>query len=242
MTASSIPAARGGVYARYLEGKTVEPERGDYYLTPDGEMAQAPGRWLTRGETLERLGVQAGEPVAGGDFIAVMEGRHPGSGEWLRPEGAGGGRGGGIDVTFSAPKSVSVAWALGDAWQREQIEAAHARAVEQAVLYLREQTSKESAYVEATRARHGTDWYLARDDLGAEGQDEQRILKLAGKMRQSRTQTPSLTYREPRDPTPDRNFEPTHFGPERFAPWLDRDADRLDRRELDRGHDIDRGR
>ena len=138
MTASSIPAARGGVYARYLESKTVEPERGDYYLTPDGEMAQAPGRWLTRRGTLERLGIPAEEPVGGEDFIALMEGRHPGSGEWLRPEGAGGGRGGGIDVTFSAPKSVSVVWALGDVWQREQIEAAHARAVEQAVLYLRE--------------------------------------------------------------------------------------------------------
>ena len=46
MTAASIGASRGGGYARYLESKTVEPERGDYYLTPDGEMAQAPGRWL----------------------------------------------------------------------------------------------------------------------------------------------------------------------------------------------------
>ena len=33
-----------------------------------------------------------------------MEGRHPGTGSWLRPEGAGGGRGGGIDATFSAPE------------------------------------------------------------------------------------------------------------------------------------------
>jgi conjugative relaxase-like TrwC/TraI family protein len=140
MTAASIGASRGGGYARYLESKTVEPERGDYYLTPDGEMAQAPGRWLADAETLERLGVRAGEPVDGADFIALMEGRHPGTGRWLRPEGAGGGRGGGIDVTFSAPKSVSTVWALGDPWQREQIEQAHARAVEQTVLYLREQT------------------------------------------------------------------------------------------------------
>jgi conjugative relaxase-like TrwC/TraI family protein len=56
----------------------------------------------------------------------------------LRPEGAGGGRGGGIDATFSAPKSVSVVWALADPWQREQIEQAHALAVEQAVGYMRE--------------------------------------------------------------------------------------------------------
>jgi conjugative relaxase-like TrwC/TraI family protein len=139
MTAASIGASRGGGYARYLESKTVEPERGDYYLTPDGEMTQAPGRWLADAETLERLGVQATEPVDGADFIAVMEGRHPGTGRWLRSEGAGGGRGGGIDVTFSAPKSVSTVWALGDPWQRAQIEQAHASAVEQTILYLREQ-------------------------------------------------------------------------------------------------------
>jgi hypothetical protein len=36
------------------------------------------------------------------------------------------------------------------------------------------QTSKETAYVEATRARHGTDWYIARDELGDEGQDPTR--------------------------------------------------------------------
>src|SRR5271167_3431882 len=136
MTAASIGAARGGGYARYLESKTVKPERGDYYLTPDGELTQAPGRWLADAETLERLGIEAGGPVDGADFIALMEGRHPGTGRWLRPEGAGGGRGGGIDMTFSAPKSVSTVWALGDP---RQSEAAHAKAVEQAVLYLREQ-------------------------------------------------------------------------------------------------------
>ncbi len=139
MTAASIPASGGGGYARYLESKTVAPERGDYYLTPDGEMTQAPGRWLSDEETLTRLGVQAGEAVDGADFIALMDGRHPGTGRWLRPEGAGGGRGGGIDVTFSAPKSVSTVWALGDPWQRHQIEGAHARAVESTVRYMREQ-------------------------------------------------------------------------------------------------------
>ena len=33
-------------------------------------------------------------------------------------------------MTFSAPKSVSVAWALADGWQRDQIEQAHANAVQ----------------------------------------------------------------------------------------------------------------
>jgi ATP-dependent exoDNAse (exonuclease V) alpha subunit len=57
------------------------------------------------------------------------------------------------------------------------------------------QTSKETAYVEATRARQATEWFLARDELGAEGQDERRVMRLAGRMRQSRAQTPSLTIR-----------------------------------------------
>ena len=48
------------------------------------------------------------------------------------------------------------------------------------------QTSKETAYVEATRARHGTDWFIARDDLGDEGQDAARITRLAQQMCNSR--------------------------------------------------------
>ncbi len=139
MSPSSIGAGKAGGYARYLEGKTIAPERGDYYLAPDGSPTEAPGRWLSDRETLERLGVDPDAPVAGREFIALMEGRDPGSGRWLRPAGADGSRGGGVDVTFSAPKSVSVVWALSDPWQREQVEAAHARAVERAVAHMREQ-------------------------------------------------------------------------------------------------------
>jgi hypothetical protein len=40
-------------------------------------MAQAPGRWLADAKTLERLGMEAGGPVAGADFIALMDGRSP---------------------------------------------------------------------------------------------------------------------------------------------------------------------
>ncbi len=137
MSASSIGAGRAGGYARYLEGKTIAPERGDYYLTPDGELTEAPGRWLSDAETLARLGIDPDAPVVGAQFIALMEGRDPGTGAWLRPSGADGSRGGGIDVTFSAPKSVSVVWALGDPWQREQIEEAHTRAVERSMSYLK---------------------------------------------------------------------------------------------------------
>jgi ATP-dependent exoDNAse (exonuclease V) alpha subunit len=58
------------------------------------------------------------------------------------------------------------------------------------------QTSKETAYVEATRARQRTDWYIARDDLGQDGQDPQRITRLAERMRGRRRTT------RPRDSSP----------------------------------------
>jgi hypothetical protein len=68
------------------------------------------------------------------------------------------------------------------------------------------QTSKESAYVEASRARHGTDWYLSREDLGTDGHDTDRTTRLAERMRDSRAQTPSLAYQE----LPDSTWQPTH--------------------------------
>jgi conjugative relaxase-like TrwC/TraI family protein len=150
MSAASIPAARGGDYARYLAGKTVAPERGDYYLTPDGELTEAPGRWLADPETLEALGIQPGVSANGEDFVALMEGQHPETRAWLRRAGPDGARGGGIDGVFSAPKSVSTVWALADPWQREQLEQAHANAVEQTVAYMRE-------HVPVVRRRYGAE-------------------------------------------------------------------------------------
>jgi ATP-dependent exoDNAse (exonuclease V) alpha subunit len=58
------------------------------------------------------------------------------------------------------------------------------------------QTSKEPAYVEASRARNGTDWYASREELGLEGHDTDRITRLAQSMSRSHAQTPSLAYPE----------------------------------------------
>jgi hypothetical protein len=56
------------------------------------------------------------------------------------------------------------------------------------------QTSKESSYVQASRARKGTEWHLAREELGTEGTDLDRVEWLAKKMRSTRAQTPSVEY------------------------------------------------
>ena len=137
MTAASIGASKGGGYARYLESKTIEPERGDYYLSPEGEPTQAPGQWLATPDTLARLGIE-GSAVDGHDFIALMEGKHPRSGRFLRRAGSNGSRAAGIDLTFSAPKSVSAVWALAGETQRREIEAAHAAAVAETIGHLTE--------------------------------------------------------------------------------------------------------
>jgi ATP-dependent exoDNAse (exonuclease V) alpha subunit len=71
------------------------------------------------------------------------------------------------------------------------------------------QTSKEPAYVEASRARQGTDWYVSRDDLGVEGHDTDRIKRLAQNMSRSHAQTPSLAYPELPDPEYGPSFQRT---------------------------------
>ncbi|MGH2863672.1 MAG: AAA family ATPase, partial [Solirubrobacteraceae bacterium] len=97
------------------------------------------------------------------------------------------------------------------------------------------QTSKETAYVEATRARNGTDWYIAREDLGNDGQDPGRIRSLAERMSQGRAQTPSLAYRDiadeleqpwvpSRDPLRLKRFTPTRL----LARTLARDSPQRD--------------
>ena len=100
------------------------------------------------------------------------------------------------------------------------------------------QTSRESAYVQATRARHGTDWYLARDQLGEEGQDPNRITRLAQRMTQSRIQPPSTLHREITDGAWNPTRDPLHLS--RLSPHL---GQLLRTRTPDTAeHDIERGR
>ncbi|MDH3262104.1 MAG: relaxase domain-containing protein [Acidimicrobiia bacterium] len=95
-----------------------------YYLNGD----EPAGRWWGRGA--DRLGLH-GE-VDSDAFLAVMAGHDPATGRDLgRRFGEGSVRG--YDATFSAPKSVSVLFGLGDPEVRRQVVEAHEDAV-QAVL------------------------------------------------------------------------------------------------------------
>jgi len=124
-------SARGGVQAALQYYAHLGQD--DYYLR-DGE---PPGGWA--GEGAARLSLAG--PVTKSEFEAALKGIDPKTGERLA---ALGGRSqdhaAGWDMTFSAPKSVSVLWALSEARDRPAIESAHRAAVSTATRYL-EQTA-----------------------------------------------------------------------------------------------------
>jgi conjugative relaxase-like TrwC/TraI family protein len=90
--------------SRYYERQVAQG--GDDYYSGRGE---SPGRWTGGGaETLAH-----GGPVDDHGFMALMEGRDPGTGERLKRVG-GRAKVAAFDLTFSAPKSVSVLFAIGE--------------------------------------------------------------------------------------------------------------------------------
>jgi conjugative relaxase-like TrwC/TraI family protein len=109
----------------YLESVAQGIE--DYY-TGAGE---APGRWL--GSAARELGM--GGEVEDDDLHAVLNGLSPRTGDPLAAP-HGGARVPGFDLTFSAPKSVSVAFELGDAEVTREVREAHELAVTGALDYM----------------------------------------------------------------------------------------------------------
>ncbi len=102
----------------------------DYYAG----VGEAPGRWSGRG--LQELGLSAGAVVSERELEALFaRGLHPDTGRRLgrawRTDGVTG-----FDLTFSAPKSVSALWALGDGVTAREAMAAHRAAVRAGLAYL----------------------------------------------------------------------------------------------------------
>lgn len=109
---TTLKGADAGLY--YVEAL------GGYYLEPGEPL----GVW--RGRAVEALGL--GAEVDDGAFLDLMAGLHPGTSEFLgRHYGEESVRG--FDVTASAPKSVSVLFALGDDATRQAVLDAHDAAV-----------------------------------------------------------------------------------------------------------------
>jgi len=125
-TTHKIPGDGAAAFADYL---TSTSRRGDYYLGQDDGAERPEGRWHGPPGTLRGLGVDPGGPVERDALVSLMGGVAPGSGVPFRRVGGDGSRVAGIDLTFSAPKSVSALWAVASPYRRAQIEAAHRAAV-----------------------------------------------------------------------------------------------------------------
>ncbi len=126
LTIGKLGASRGQVL--YYESR-VAAGMEDYYAGR-GEVA---GVW--RGAGVEALGLEIGRPVNRAGFLALMRGRGPVDRSVLRSMGACS-TVAALDLTFSAPKSVSVLFAVADDDLSAALRDAHEWAVDQAISYL----------------------------------------------------------------------------------------------------------
>jgi conjugative relaxase-like TrwC/TraI family protein len=99
----------------------------DYYA---GE-GEAPGQWTGHGA--EALGLTG--HVQEVQIVRLLEGRDPATGELLR-QPVSSKAVAGFDLTFRAPKSVSVLFGIADGAVVSELRAAHGAAAEQALRYL----------------------------------------------------------------------------------------------------------
>jgi conjugative relaxase-like TrwC/TraI family protein len=111
---------------RYYEQQVAQGL--DDYFTGRGE---SPGRWL--GSAAAELGLRG--MVEDGQLSMLMEGRDPRTGPMLREQPV---RVAALDLTFSAPKSVSVLHAVANERISSELVACHEEAVEAALVYLEE--------------------------------------------------------------------------------------------------------
>ena len=110
MTVHKIGGDDAVGYSAYLASREDMSQRGDYYLSPADEQVEGIGQW--HGRAAAELGLVGG--VTREQLLRVWEGKDPRTGEILIRRSARGEHVAAVDCTFSAPKSVSVVWALSD--------------------------------------------------------------------------------------------------------------------------------
>lgn len=140
--------AGGGALAGYLLGQS-ETTQTDYYLKGAGDQGEPAGRW--HGRAAAQLGLAGG--VMPAQLHGLMQGFDPRTYDPGAAKNAGlAERPGphnrsGVDCTFTAPKSVSIVWALETPENRQRIEAAFHAAVNTALARLEDEV--------VTRRNHG---------------------------------------------------------------------------------------
>lgn len=157
LTLHKIVSRRAIAYADYLASVK---RTGDYYVGADGDPWAAPGRFI--GGLAADFGLAA-RRVDMETLLMLMDGRDPRTGErvvrmWLHRD-----RVAAHDLVFSAPSSVSVAWALAHDVLRDGIQRAQDEAVNEAFAYVertfplvrRRDASQRDKAITALRRRLG---------------------------------------------------------------------------------------
>ena len=126
----------------------------DEYYAGVGE---SPGVWTGRWSG----GLGLAGVVEAGELRALVEGKHPVTGEdllaGLRPRQVRA-----FDLTFSSPKSVSLLWAFASEPVAEQVAAAHREAVEAALGFLEANAAVARVQSQGVRRRVSTEgWVVA---------------------------------------------------------------------------------
>lgn len=119
---------------------------------------EPPGRWV--GTFAQKRGF-AGETVKRGELKNALTGHDPKTGEALSRNAGHEKHKPGYDLTFSAPKSVSIVWAAADEKTQRAISEAQQRAVERAIEY----AEKSGAFVQ--RAGHAGAEKVAHHEIAA---------------------------------------------------------------------------
>ncbi len=156
---AAADAARIADYPREdRERQQEQANQAEDYYSAGG----APSAWMGSGAAAMGL---AGSSVERQAVLNTMQGLDPHTGEPV-VQGAGPARRYGTDLTFSAPKSVSLAWAIGDEKTRASIEAAQRLAVAKTLEYIESELSlarrgrggheRESAKLVAATYQHGS--------------------------------------------------------------------------------------
>ena len=117
-------AATAAYYAGYTAGKED--------LQSDRPIDEPHGKWA--GGLSESLGID-GEIVKRDDLIAALSGYSPADRKPMHSKAGHDNHKAGYDLTFSAPKTVSLAFALADESLRAEISSAQQKAVEYALSY-----------------------------------------------------------------------------------------------------------
>jgi AAA domain/TrwC relaxase len=148
----------------------------DYYLQKLGELSPREDYYLRGGTATGRwCGTGAGElglegTVSTQGLVRLFDGQHPGTGELLgrrlRRDGVAA-----WDVTFSADKSVSLLWALGDETTRREVMAGFEAATTAALEYLESVASATRGATKTTVVDE-----QGRPVLDADGRPQVRVV------------------------------------------------------------------